>query len=44
MKTEKMTYEKPSVQKVEFDYKTGIAASGSCTEGMGDSCNNCIYH
>ena len=28
MKKEKMTYEKPTVQKVEFDYKTGIAASG----------------
>ena len=28
MKTEKMTYEKPTIQKVEFDYKTGIAASG----------------
>jgi hypothetical protein len=42
MKTEKMTYEKPTVQKVEFDFKTRIAASGcqfanindpmSCTE------------
>ena len=30
MKTEKMTYEKPTVQKVEFDFKTRIAASG-CT-------------
>ena len=29
MKTEKMTYEKPTVQKVEFDFKTRIAAS-SC--------------
>ena len=28
MKTEKMTYEKPTVQKVEFDFKTRIAASG----------------
>ena len=27
MKTEKMTYEKPTVQKVEFDFKTRIAAS-----------------
>ena len=25
---EKMTYEKPTVQKVEFDFKTRIAASG----------------
>lgn len=24
----KMTYEKPTVQKVEFDFKTRIAASG----------------
>ena len=31
MKTEKMTYEKPTVQKVEFDFKTRIAASG-CTQ------------
>ncbi len=28
MKTEKMTYVKPTVQKVEFDFKTRIAASG----------------
>ena len=28
MKTEKLTYEKPTVQKVEFDFKTRIAASG----------------
>ena len=28
MKTEKMTYEKPTVQKVEFDFKTRIAGSG----------------
>ncbi len=28
MKTEKMTYEKPTVQKVEFDFKTRIAVSG----------------
>ena len=32
MKTEKMTYEKPTVQKVEFDFKTRIAKSG-CTYG-----------
>ena len=38
MKTEKMTYEKPTVQKVEFDYKTGIAVSG-CTELYCSSCN-----
>ena len=28
MKNEKMTYEKPTVQKVEFDFTTRIAASG----------------
>lgn len=27
MKTEKKTYEKPTVQKVEFDFQTRIAAS-----------------
>ena len=27
MKTEKMSYVKPTVQKVEFDFKTRIAAS-----------------
>ena len=31
MKTEKMSYVKPTVQKVEFDFKTRIAASG-CTD------------
>ena len=36
MKTEKMTYEKPTVQKVEFDFKTRIAASGC--DYMGPSC------
>lgn len=30
MRTEKMTYEKPTVQKVEFDFKTRIAASVEC--------------
>ena len=29
-----MTYEKPTVQKVEFDFKTRIAASG-CALDMG---------
>jgi hypothetical protein len=33
MKTEKMTYEKPTVQKVEFDFKTRIAASG-CAQDL----------
>ena len=32
MKTEKMTYEKPTVQKVEFDFNTRIAAS-TCNSG-----------
>ncbi len=31
---EKMTYEKPTVQKVEFDFKTRIAAS-SCDFSTG---------
>ncbi len=34
MKTEKMTYEKPTVQKVEFDFKTRIAGS-TCYMGSG---------
>ena len=41
MKTEKMTYEEPTVQKVEFDFKTRMAASGwdSCpSEGYCDPC------
>ena len=45
MKTEKMTYEKPTVQKVEFDFKTRIAASfcgdtPSHTEDDETSCLN----
>lgn len=39
MKTEKMTYEKPTVQKVEFDFKARIAAS-SCNFTP-DSDSNC---
>ena len=34
MKTEKMTYEKPTVQKVEFDFKTRIAASSCLVEAV----------
>ena len=34
---EKKTYEKPTVQKVEFDFKTRIAASG-CDFIMYPSC------
>ncbi len=42
MKTEKMTYEKPTIQKVEFDYKTGIAASGcGATYGAFEHCQIC---
>ena len=37
MKTEKMTYEKPTVQKVEFDFKTRIAASSCGLELVHDS-------
>ena len=37
MKTEKMTYEKPTVQKVEFDFKTRIAASSCPPPGTFDS-------
>lgn len=41
MEKEKMTYEKPTVQKVEFDYKTRIAASGcdGIVYNEGLSCN-----
>jgi hypothetical protein len=42
MKTEKMTYEKPTVQKVEFDFKTRIAGSGcgiNLTDDPGDDCS-----
>ena len=39
MKTEKMTYEKPTVQKVEFDFKTRIAASGCNFSPDPDECN-----
>ena len=41
MKTEKMTYEKPTVQKVEFDFKTRIAASGcDFTSGPAFDCSS----
>ena len=40
MKTEKKTYEKPTVQKVEFDFNTRIAASG-CEMSMGISDGGC---
>ena len=39
MKTEKKTYEEPTVQKVEFDFKTRMAHSGWDTiPGGGDGC------
>lgn len=43
MKTEKMTYEKPTVQKVEFDFKTRIAASGCIQPSVyaSDTVNDC---
>lgn len=36
---EKMTYEKPTVQKVEFDFKTRIAAS-TCSWSTGSCGSN----
>ena len=37
MKTEKKTYEEPTVQKVEFDFKNRIAfASGCVIPGIED--------
>lgn len=30
MKTEKKTYEEPTVQKVEFDFKNRIAFASGC--------------
>ena len=44
MKTVKMTYEKPTVQKVEFDFKTRIAGS-TCyfpSDMAGCSDNKCM--
>ena len=41
METVKKTYEEPTVQKVEFDFKTRIAASGWDRENS-ESCDyNC---
>ena len=42
MKTEKMTYEKPTVQKVEFDFKTRIAAS-CCAESWYNDLQGCDF-
>ena len=37
----KKTFEEPKVEKVEFDFKTRIAASGECTSDVNEepSCN-----
>ena len=37
MKTEKMSYVKPTVQKVEFDFKTRIAASSCANTDWADA-------
>ena len=42
MKTEKMTYEKPTVQKVEFDFKTRIANS-TCTQDLSFECGASLF-
>lgn len=40
MKKEKMTYEEPTVQKVEFDFKNRIAFGGStCSNGTFSMCS-----
>ncbi len=36
METVKKTYEEPSVRKVEFDFRTRIAASGCTLDGGGE--------
>ena len=42
MKTEKMTYEKPTVQKVEFDFKTRIADS-TCNSDVSLVCGTSLF-
>ena len=39
METVKKTYEEPTVQKVEFDFKTRIAGS-TCDFNPGPMCDN----
>ena len=39
METVKKTYEEPTVQKVEFDFKTRIAASGWDTCVANENCD-----
>ena len=43
MKTEKMMYEKPTVQKVEFDFRTRIAASSCGFKPGSDYCGASGY-
>ena len=43
MKTEKMTYEEPTVQKVEFDFKTRIAASACSVPHDDDPYSGCTF-
>ena len=38
MKTEKKTYEEPTVQKVEFDFKNRIAFASGCYFPTFDGC------
>ena len=40
METVKKTYEEPTVQKVEFDFKTRMAVSG-WDDCVGDELNTC---
>ena len=39
METVKKTFEEPTVQKVEVDFKSRIAASGKCDYAPADGCN-----
>ena len=39
METVKKTFEEPTVQKVEVDFKSRIAASGVCDYSSSTGCN-----
>lgn len=39
METVKKTFEEPTVQKVEVDFKSRIAASGKCDYNVAQGCN-----
>ena len=39
----KKTFEEPKVEKVEFDFKTRIAAS-SCGEELNSDTSDCTFH